>query len=289
MSKRLTYEFVKEQFEKEGYELLIDHYEDNNQKLDYICPKGHEYGIRWSNWQQGQRCPICSKKKGDVKKRTSLEFIKAQFEREDYDLLTTEYKNNTQKLGYICPKGHKHSITWKHWQRDQRCPYCAGNGRPTIGFVKLEFAKDGYYLLTKIYRNAYQKLSYICPKGHQHSITWNMWQQGQRCPYCTITASKGEIEVRNFVESLSIKVLANDRNQVFNPDTNRKFELDIFMPTINKAIEYNGNYWHKNRKEDLIKQRLCELRGIDLLIIWENEWKIQNCVCKSKIANFVFN
>ena len=39
-------------------------------------------------------------------------------------------------------------------------------------------------MLTVNYKNARKKLNYICPKGHKHQITWDMWQRGQRCTTC---------------------------------------------------------------------------------------------------------
>jgi len=62
MAKRLTYEFVKEQFEKEGYKLLSTEYINCEQKLDYVCPKGHEHVISLDSWKQGIRCSYCSGK-----------------------------------------------------------------------------------------------------------------------------------------------------------------------------------------------------------------------------------
>lgn len=51
-------------------------------------------------------------------------------------------------------------------------------------FIKSTFTKDGYTLLSKKYVSSTAKLEYICPLGHKHSIKWNNFQQGQRCPYC---------------------------------------------------------------------------------------------------------
>jgi len=343
MSKKLTYEFVKGQFENEGYKILSKEYKGCSQKLTYICFKGHQHSITWCDWTQGNRCPYCS---GKAKK--TIEFIRAEFEKESYKLLSTEYKNTTQKLDYICSNGHKHKISWASWRGGHRCPYCIGNAKLTIEFIKSEFKKEGYILLTKRYKNSNQKLEYICPnghehqiawlkwqagrrcsycsgkikktiefirsefkkenykllttkyinsdqkldyvcpKGHKHQITWTKWRQKQRCPFCIITSSKGEIEVRNFIKSFGINVLANDRNQIFNPNTNKGFELDIFMPALNKAIEYNGEYWHQDENKDLFKQKLCKSK-IDLLTIWESEWKTQNDICKNKIKKFIFN
>ena len=56
---RLGIEYIKESFAKEGYELLTKTYINSNQKLEYICPKGHRGSICWSNFQQGQRCSKC--------------------------------------------------------------------------------------------------------------------------------------------------------------------------------------------------------------------------------------
>jgi hypothetical protein len=260
--RKLTIEFIRTEFAKEGYKLLTKNYVNAHQKLRYKCPNGHIHSISWSKWQQGERCSYCA---GQGK--PTIEFIRSEFAKEGYTLLTTEYKNNAQKLDYVCLNGHKHNIIWNNWQQGERCYYCAINetaakNRLSVEFIRSEFEKEKYKLLTIEYKNAFQKLNYICPKGHKHSITWANWQQGYRCPYCFGSISKNEVEVRNFVESLDIEVSPNDRNQIFNPNTEKGLELDIFMPTLNKAIEYNGEYWHQDKSRDLLKQELCELKNI---------------------------
>ena len=50
MDKKLTYEFVKNSFKKEGYKLLSKEYRGPHRKLDYICPKGHECNTTWAKW-----------------------------------------------------------------------------------------------------------------------------------------------------------------------------------------------------------------------------------------------
>jgi hypothetical protein len=51
-------------------------------------------------------------------------------------------------------------------------------------YIKSEFAKEGYQLLTEEHINSYQKLDYVCPRGHRHSISWNDWRSGCRCAKC---------------------------------------------------------------------------------------------------------
>jgi len=52
-----------------------------------------------------------------------------------------------------------------------------------------------------------------------------------------------------------------------------KFELDIFIPHINFALEYDGFFYHSsefNKKRDLRKNKVCKQKGITLLRIREN-------------------
>jgi hypothetical protein len=58
-----TYEFVKEQIEKEGYELFSSEYVNNCTKLKLQCREGHDYLVTYGNFHSGRRCPICSCKK----------------------------------------------------------------------------------------------------------------------------------------------------------------------------------------------------------------------------------
>jgi len=208
--KRLTYDYIKSQFEKEGYTLLSKEYKNAHQKLDYICSKGHRHSIRWNSWQQGKRCLYCAK---CAKKM--IEEIREAFESEGYKLLTKEYRNSCQKLKYICPNGHKHSISWGAWLQGKRCPYCYGNIKKTFDEIREAFEAEGYTLLTKEYKNSKQKLEYICPNNHKHSISWNSFQHGYRCPYCAGLARKTIEEIRKSFESEGYKLLTREYKDCF--------------------------------------------------------------------------
>jgi len=120
-------------------------------------------------------------------KKYSLEFVRKAFDAENYTLISnTAYINGRQKFNYICPKGHRHSISFGKWLEGRRCPYCDGQGKPTIDFIKDEFANEYFILLTKKYINSKQKLEFICPNNHRYRISWHDWNtRGHRCPYCS--------------------------------------------------------------------------------------------------------
>ena len=86
---KLSYEYVKNEIEKEGYKLLEEEYKGCNVKMSILCPNNHTFSTRWRNWQQGVRCPHC---KGVAK--LNIDIIRQAFKEEGYELLTNEYVNN---------------------------------------------------------------------------------------------------------------------------------------------------------------------------------------------------
>ncbi len=186
MPKKLTYKFVKNKFKKRGYVLLDKKYKNSKIKLNYICHKGHQHSIKWDHFKVGHGCPYCADRSP-----ICMDFVREKFEKENCVLLSTNYINNKQRLDYVCSNGHSHKISWHNWKQGNRCPYCSGKAKKNVDFIRSEFEKENYILLTNKYKNSYQKLNYICSNGHRHLITWSMWQQGQRCPICAVIKNSG--------------------------------------------------------------------------------------------------
>lgn len=109
-----------------------------------------------------------------------------------------------------------------------------------------------------------------------------------------IITSKGEKEVLEFVKSIySGVVIENDRTQMEPNDENgwvENHELDIWLPEIKVAIEFNGTYWHNLPniiESDNFKQIQCESKGIRLVSISEGEWDNDIESCKEKIVSIL--
>ena len=66
-------------------------------------------------------------------------------------------------------------------------------------------------------------------------------------------------------------------------------ELDIYMPDLNLAIEFNGLYWHsdyyKEKKYHYNKWKICKDNDIKLITIWEDDWDYRCDIIKSFIKN----
>jgi len=121
---KLQYSYIKKQIEKiEGYKLLSKTYKNCLTKIKVQCNKGHEYKVKWNDFQTRYRCPICA-----GNKKHTLKYVKEQIERvKGYKLLSKSYKNNSTNLDIQCNKGHIYKVTWNNFQRGYRCSKCCLN------------------------------------------------------------------------------------------------------------------------------------------------------------------
>lgn len=121
--QRLSFEYVKEFIEKEGYKLLSNEYHTNQTKLLVKCknPNHKPYETTFAQFQQGKRCKECR----DDSYRFSYEYIKNYIESFGYTLISNNYKNANTKIEVQCDKKHEtYSVKFSDFQAGFRCPHC---------------------------------------------------------------------------------------------------------------------------------------------------------------------
>lgn len=194
----------------------------------------------------------------------------------------------------------------KTMMQHQSCPLCSGGtlykgvvyrGRTSLRKFMYErgIPEDHTDLCPYIDTSliSYQSSSHvtrICDNNHITSRpAYTLTQSGflHDCPMCSPGQSQGEKELYDFVSSVFPgHVISGDRTLL-----NGK-ELDIYVPDKHIAIEYNGLYWHsstddtdhnKNRHYD--KWKACQDKGVQLLTIWEDEWRDKRAIVKSMVKN----
>ena len=195
------------------------------------------------------------------------------------------------------------------------CPYCTGK-RVLPGFNDLE---SKYPELMKEWNHdvniikpdsitvqSHVRVSWKCSAcSHEWFATVNHRVNGSGCPACAKRISKQENQVADFIKNYLCKHYGNmshtmhrsikfkkvyemlyiDTENVLSDDLQSHLlkELDIYIPELSLAIEYDGDYWHSNEvmlknkgmtniDAHMIKQELCKQAGIDLLIITEHDW-----------------
>ena len=190
MSIKYTYEFVKTEFEKYGYTLIDNEYINCKTKINCVCPNGHKYSVRFTNFKNGQRCKKCLSENLKI----SYNNVKNEFNKYGYTLLSKSYKSSKYKLDTICPNGHSWLVSYNNFNQGKRCRQCYVDSRKTdFNIIKKEFIKCNYILLTNNYINAATKMEYICDKGHYNKVTWNsFYHRKARCKKCYIDSISNE-------------------------------------------------------------------------------------------------
>jgi hypothetical protein len=112
--------------------------------------------------------------------------------------------------------------------------------------------------------------------------------QSELCPICFPKfpgpVSKAENEIVVFLQELGIEQIVTRCRDVIPPQ-----ELDIYLPQYNLAIEYCGIYWHselsghKGPGYHQEKWMRCRDQNIQLVTIFEDEWRSKSAVVKSMI------
>jgi hypothetical protein len=119
---------------------------------------------------------------------------------------------------------------------------------------------------------------------------WQYIQNGNgRCPICFPKLSGSsfkEKELSEFIKSLNLEIIENSRTIIFPK------ELDIFIPSKNIAIEFNGLYWHseiniQDKNYHLNKLKLCQEKNIRLIQIFEDEWIFKKNIVKARLKQIL--
>lgn len=247
---------------------------------------GHEWKAVISSRANGCGCPECGK----------VLISKARSLPNQNNLLTKHNKEllkewNTIKNGELTPDmfsaGSHRKVWWKcnlghEWEssianriKGRGCPYCSGKsimkGFNDLETINPELASEWHPLRngnlkpTDVAPHSNKKVWWKCKKGHEWEATVNN-RTKRNCPECSkeLRISYPEKAVYYYI----LKVFANSIEN-YHPENFCGKELDIFIPEIKVAIEYDGEAFHKTIENDLEKDRLCKENKIKLIRIRE--------------------
>lgn len=109
---------------------------------------------------------------------------------------------------------------------------------------------------------------------------------------CTIcnpiesSVSQLELEFLEFIKTLNIKNIITNTRLVIPI-----LEIDVYLPDYNLAFEFNGLHWHselfKDKNYHLDKKERCASKNINLIHIFEDDWKYRKEIVKSRIRNLL--
>jgi hypothetical protein len=298
-----------------------------NRWKDYITFKckedNYEFTVKClSHWESNKKqfeCPLCKKKelgimtqKELIDKLSTLDNTTISKELKlppiDIDKLPfnlqnklkdqskwtlIEYKNTKTKAKFQCNDCGNIKYTYPHnlFINGMGCKKChleSKNKKMRENLKSILFESDSYILNDSDKITSTTVLRIKCNKcGHEFKRKYQNYNQEEKipCPAChKSTKRKSQNEVYEYVKSL--EPLAIQEYKI------NGVELDIYLPSKKLAIEYCGLLWHSTKyiedsKRHHRKWKFCKDNNIQLLTIFEDEWKDKEEICKSRIKNLM--
>ena len=275
MTRRKTQEeFIAELNKVNPNIVTTGQYVNNHTKVLCLCKKcGHSWYAVPNALLQGYGCPKCA---GNIKK--SNEDFCRELSKISPNIEPLEpYKNS--KTAILC----KCKVCGNEWMvtpnnllsKKHQCPQCSHTNRGLLRRkTNTDFKKELSIINPNIipldsYTTSQRKIRCQCKKcGHIWTATPNnLLDKHSCCPQCShsSTSTIEQIIVGTFIVILGKEaVKPRDRTAIGK-------ELDVYIPSLNFAIEFGAWYWHRNKiKKDNEKQRLCKENDIFLLTIYED-------------------
>jgi very-short-patch-repair endonuclease len=182
-----------------------------------------------------------------------------------------------KKVWWLCSNGHSYQqqINNKSILK-YGCPECSGRKASESNNLSTQYpeiVKEWHPTLNKEFKatevtyGSEKKAWWLCPKGHSYKATINnrtLRQSG--CPQCSNQSSEPEIRILTELKYLFDNVVSR-----YKVDG---IEIDVFLPEFKLGIEYDGEFWHKEKEEqDLEKNKLLVAQNINLVRVREKPLK----------------
>ena len=308
--KHTTESFIAKAREVHGdtFDYSKVNYVNNKTKVIITCRKHGDFMTDPHNHLKGKGCPLCRYDKAaqsERKFKTIEEFAceARKIHGDKYDYNKVKLRNVTDKVAIICKKHGEFMQTPYAHLNGQGCPLCS---REKMGLARLSNTQEFIEKAKKIHGDKYdyslveyikakEDVSIICHKKYKDGKEHGVFRQkaekhlnGCGCPICGNIISYAEKELQDYVVNLmqGTEVVLNTRSVLKSGR-----ELDIYIPSMNLAIEYNGMIWHselfrdKNYHNDKLAE--CNEQGIQLIQIYENEFVEHKQIVLDKIRHIL--
>ena len=210
--------------EDKGCEFISNH----GSKIKFKCKCGQIDECKLGKFSKNNKklCKECGRKRISEFQSYSIEELKQIFEINNCKLLSTEYYPKISKhLDYICQCGEVNKTTINAFIKGSRCQNCRKKKlselyRFSYDFVKGEFERFGYELLSDNYQNCFQYLDFICPHNHVGRTQFAWFMNGSRCRECWKTGHKETLLLEKPRRKYKRKSLITWRKKVLKRDGN---------------------------------------------------------------------
>ena len=195
------------------------------------------------------------------------------------------------RVKIVCPDHGEFEQTPGNHLQGKGCALCANLSKSVSKFKTTEsfilesnLVHENHYDYSLCdYGDSHSKVIIKCPDHGEFAQSPTHHLNGQGCPKCYGNNSKPEFEICELIESLGLDYIHGDRKTI-SPQ-----EIDILVPEVNLAIEFNGNYWHSDKQKPkgyhFDKTKSANEAGYRMIHIWESDWETR----KEQIKRIIIN
>lgn len=276
------------------YDYSLVDYKTVDDKVRIICPEHGEFEQVAFDHMKGRGCNQCGIEKWKNSKRhTAEQFIAdaVAFHGNRYDYSRVVYNNVSTKVEIVCKEhGPFWQIPFDHKTR-YGCPACSGLAPISREeFIARAVTVHGdRYDYSECEYTAYSEPASIACRVHGE-----FWQApkshalGAGCPKCAReqTSSKAETEIADWLQKAGVSIIRNDRDALDG------MELDIYIPSHQVGIEYNGSYWHNDEamqhpRIHEVKAKRAAGKGIRIVTVWDFDWETKRELVQRHILHTI--
>ena len=260
----------------------------SHRKAWWIGKCGHEWDAPIYSRVAGNGCPYCRGLKvlsgfNDLA-TTDRDIALMWHPTKNGDLKPTDITAGSSRIVWWRDHlGHEWQAPPKALKRGRYCPICAGR-KVLVGFNDLnsefpEVASEWNYERnngkepTDYTSYSNMPVWWKCSNcGHEWEAIISDRTRGRTgCPKCDsdYKTSFGEKALCFYLSQMT------DVEENYRAPFLGKMELDIYIPSIRVAVEYDGRQWHKSEERDIRKNGLCKENGIEVIRMREDDREIE--------------
>lgn len=280
MSRRKTHEeYVNELATINPNIDVLEQYINANTKIAHRCKiDGHIWCPAPGSVLGGQGCPECKRRTlAALHQKTHEQYVAAiNITHPNIEVLERYIDAKTKILHRCKIDGYEWKVAPQNITQGCGCPVCAGKA-VLAGYNDLatthpylvsewDYEENGLLLPTMVSHGTERIVGWICKSGHKYKCSVYDKAKGLQCKVCNLENRKSwqELRVYYYIRKYFPDAISGHKNNADGLP-----ELDIYIPSLKFAIEYDGAYYHKNPEKDKQKDDICNTLNIHLVRIRE--------------------
>lgn len=306
---------LRSQISEETYNQIVSGELTAHDYITITCPVHGESKIELTPWITGKRgCKKCAyeafqKRRVDAvrSKRPIPQHVidRLQGSKDLQRVLNNEVRLE-DKVEVVCEK-HSYSTEVALGNLISSpgylgCPQCRREARRSNMVSKFgvpeNLTSESRELLLSGKVSSQDKLTFVCPyHGEYVTRIGDVLYKNVKCPKCAGSFTSGlEDRLVDALQKRGVQVVRNCRS-IISSLSGRGLEIDLYLPQYRVGVEVNGLYFHSEQYMDShrthlsgkeyhkAKTDLCELVGVQLLHLWEDDLETKFDLCVNLVLS----